>query len=427
MSTTTRWLRGCTFTAATPLPANLLKFMYEFWGYCVNGGTSLSAPGGLAATTPSSCVTNALEGTSVLASGTDGETTTGSSDFTSSSATFTSSMVGKHLVVWDPGSGSQEDSIYRILGLVDAHTVKLLPFSGGAPSMIAQQQVGLTTRTGLRFRVVDMNAGASVMSDGDYIVFQTDASSVNTGQADTQFQFFLRGSLGVGVVVSPGGTWSGSAFSDGTTEVDVSYFFNGGSSGSEGCITLVADPTFLFMHCQISGSSCGGVFHFEIPLRLYPQASDPNPFWFILDGNNSGIRSDTYQYGNGIWVQCYDGTMRKAGALTRALLGNGGAQDRFAGYSPLVIGGQFGDTSYAWLPSLSKVFISEALVGSLPTWPVGQMFEARMKMRSVRYVPGGWQSYRRFGDLGEWLHLVNGVCIPWDNGILPYNLMQLGF
>ena len=62
-------LRALTFTQTTGsvFSAYVFKFMYEFWGYCVQGGASPTAPG--AGAFPSGFSTmpvNFLEGTSLL-------------------------------------------------------------------------------------------------------------------------------------------------------------------------------------------------------------------------------------------------------------------------------------------------------------------------------------------------------------------------
>ena len=224
-----KFLRGLPYTAtATREVCSLLKYLYEFWGYCVNGGASLTVPGGFAATTPSNLPTNCLEGTSVLGSGSDGATAAGSGIviFTAASTTpFTTSMVGKYITIWKAGSGSSEDAIYQIMGVPSSSTLTLNVNNGGKPDPTTLHP-SFTTRTSVNYRIIDAVQASQVagLAAGQYMVLQLNAAGVNAGQANPQLQCVLRSWVQTGAVLSPGGTWTGSTFTDGTTEQLTTWF-----------------------------------------------------------------------------------------------------------------------------------------------------------------------------------------------------------
>ncbi len=255
-----KYLRGLQYTSGTNGRdiAIFMRICYEFWGYCVNGTSSLTVPGGMP-TTPTSAPTNFFEGTTVLASGTDGVTSAIGTTLTSASAAFTSAMIGKHVTVWFPASTSTDDSIYRITAVPSATQLTISPFSGGTPD-ISTLKNNLTSRSNLNYRVFDAVAGSQlVIASGNYFVGTlSGASTINTGQASSQFQFLLRGisaTFGqLGIVGSPAGTWTGSAFT-GTNMTEritaTAITFNGAVSGIAGYITLIADKDFFIGHIML--------------------------------------------------------------------------------------------------------------------------------------------------------------------------------
>jgi hypothetical protein len=424
-----KFVRGLQYTNPSTVHENAIvfKLLYEFWCFCVNGGSSVTTPGGLASTTPTSFAANFADphsgGTVLLASGTDGVTTLGFASFTAASAPFTSSMVGKYLVTWKPASGSSEDSIYLITGYTSASVITVNVNNGGTPGG-GTLYPSFTTRGSINYRVIDAVQASQVagLAAGQYMVLQTSPSSVNTGQASSQAQFFLRNAsfTQAGVVLSPGGTWSGSAFTDGTTEQQVTWF-NGQSAGSIGVLTMIGDVDGILLHDRTTSSetsSGGSGLHLEVPTRLYAQAQDTNPIAIMLFGNEGmDTTSTTNRYGGGFWMMCPDQTVRKHRTICRALMGDG--------YPGFVFGQNMTTPQLGFNTFKNTVLTSDIFVCNVGV--IGQYTYARARLRYARLASAAIPSYHRIGNSGEWLHLTNGICWPWDNTILPMNLMQNGF
>lgn len=396
--------------------ASAFKMLYEAWCYCLNGSASPTTPGGLPATTPSTFPTNFLEGTSVLATGTDGVTTTSSAQmFTSASASFPTTVIGKHLVAWKPGSGSTDDSIYMIRARPSATTLIIESRNGGTPDPVTQKPT-LTDRSGIVYRVIDLPSVLNLLSDNQYMILQMDGLSVNAGQANTQVQFFRRSTFSCGMVVSPGGTWTGSAFTDGTTEITGGGF--GGGSQSIGYITIILDPAAMLFH--LNGGGFGGMsMHVEIPTRMHTQAQDPNPVtWQVFNGGSAGLFDTSAGYGNSMRMVGTDNVARVCRLITRSLAGDG--QDSIHRTIP---GASMIASGSSVNPVNGKAMSSETMLGTMTS---GQYTFARVKMRGIRLAGQYYPSFMRFGDFGEWIHIQNGVYWPWDNAILPFNLFAGG-
>jgi hypothetical protein len=424
-----KFIRGLQYTGTTGREACVvLKFLYEFWGYCVNGGASLSSPGGLASTTPTNLPTNCIEGTSVLASGSDGATTAGSGaiTFTAASAPFTASMVGKYITIWKAGSGSSEDSIYIIIGFNSTSSILINSATGGTPD-VSSLHPSMTARTSIKYRVFDpvtASATGLAFAAGQYIVFQTNASTVNTGQANSQFQFLLRDTnyRGVTVVLSPEGTWTGAAFTDGTPAVaglSQADLFTNSNAITNAYIFAVADVDVLLVHVRDSATlgANGSAIHVEVPLRMYPQANDTNPFTAMIDCN-VGLSSVANNYGGGFRMVGYDNTTRYCKTLVKTLSGDGNCAVGVA-MPPGTFGGALVDQRLIFNGPRQKILMSDGLVAMIGT--SGQFYLARAKLRNAKFINASVPAYHRVGNSGEWLHFMNGICWPWDNTILPFN------
>ena len=155
----TKYLRGLQYTTATngrDIPI-FMKLCYEFWGYCVNGTSSLTTPGGMP-TTPTSGPAGFFEGASVLATGNDGVTHSIGINFESLSANFSTSLIGKHITIWShTDTNSTDNSIYRILNVPSPTQLMLAPFSGGTRDITTLKN-NLTSRSALNYRVIDLVA-----------------------------------------------------------------------------------------------------------------------------------------------------------------------------------------------------------------------------------------------------------------------------
>lgn len=413
------WLRGLQVLNGTTggfTTGVSLRLIYEFWGYCVNGTTALTTPGGMP-TTPTNGPANAFEGTTVLATGSDGVTTADSSSFTSAAAPFTSAMVGAHLVVWSPGSGSSEDSVYRITNFVSSTEVIVDVTSGGSPHP-STLNLRLTSRTGLRFRVVDLKTVSTLAwTTGHYVVIQFDGPSVNAGQANGQVQFIIETSTSrVNMYMSRGGTWTGAAFTDSSTVIGAVNWFNSSSTNAINWFTMIADAASLLFLVS-GGSITTGLstgFHFEIPTRIYTLAQDPNPItgmsWALTNPNSTSTTSD---YGKGFRMVSQDTTTYQYSCLTRSSRGNGNTST--TADLQKTIGQNMTDPAQGQNRYSGDLLVSPvqlALVGVS-----GQFQFARCQLRRVLFYANavGANEDRRLGTTGDWITIRNGIAWPWDN------------
>jgi hypothetical protein len=275
------------------------------------------------------------------------------------------------------------------------------------------QKPTLTSRSGIIYRIIDMASAMALGADAQYIVFQMSGSSVNVGQANSQVQLIRRGSgLTCGIVVSPGGTWTGSAFTDGTVEVTGGGF--GGGSENTGYCTMILDPAMMLLHISQGGFGSMSM-HVEVPVRMYTPAQDPNPFTWLIPIGGSGVLFDTNNgYGNTMRMVGTDNVSRVCRLITKSLAGDG--QDTIHDSVP---GNNMVTSGCSLNTGNGKVMSSEAVLGTMTT---GQYCFARAKMRGIRLAGAYYPNFMRFGDFGEWIHIQNGVYWPWDNAILPFNL-----
>lgn len=425
----------------------LHKLIYEFWGFCVNGGNSLTVPGGFAPV--SGVLFPALwqSGTAVLlASGSDGSTQDGMPFFTAPSINWTSgTMVGKWLVTWKSGSTSTDDSVYPITQVISSQSIRVdvnngaTPYSGNLhPSFVA--------RTGVNYRVVDFAAATSLAgftNDSDGLVLRFGgAYLVNSGQITPQLRTRIRTVAGsnvpnVGLTLSSSGSWtpasSSGYFADPTSELSATTDGYGWSNISDfragtGYITLIGAQDFLICHLKglTSWNQDGGSgFHVEVPQRLYPYNNDPNPF-VMMNYGNAGVHTatSTQNYGGGFYAfHPPDGTTRRWRTMVRSVSGDYLHTAQYpsndaAGAS----NGRYNEAFFNVYRNKFMMFEMACGLGGVS----GQFAAMRFKLRRVRFVPPITPQYQRFGDSGEWFHAGNGILWPWDNAILPYNVFPAG-
>jgi len=510
----TKFIRALPYTTGNPSNENafILKFMYEFWGYCINGGASLNTPGGFPSVSyiGGGLGVNFTEGTSVLASGTDGVTVlggatgSGAAQFASASGTFTSALIGKYLTTWIPGSGSSEDSIYQITAVPNGQTLTINCNNGGTPHPVSQHPI-FTARTGIHYRIFDPIAASqsSGIAVGSYIVFQFNSSAINPNANNSQVQVILRNGFGMtsyGLVASPSGSWTGSAFlgspsttlngaqslppSGGILNVNSTQgfpgagallvngtqvvnftgttsntftgctggtgsqpngasvivsnlndtlsemnppensggFWNGSGANAVGFMTMIGDSDFLLLHVKSTNNTNGSMMHIETPFRLYTAGQDPNPFALMISGV-SGIYN-TYNgnagYGFGFRMVGTDNITRPAGLLVKCLAGDSNSNGENT-----VPGNELNNPFLGFNVFNGTVITSEALLAftGVPT----QWNMAKCKLKNVRFSGPFMPAYHRVGNNGQFIHLTQGICWPWDNTILPFNLMPQGF
>jgi hypothetical protein len=404
--------------------AYIYKFMYEFWCYVVNGGASPTTPGGLASPTPTTFPANGLEGTSVVNSGTDGVTTLNQSTFDSASASFLTSVVGKYLVVWSDTSPGPEDGIYKITARLSATQLTVNVANGGTPAPVTLRP-RLTARTGLRYRVVDVEGSiAAGWSAGQYIVIQMTPSISNPGQANSQVQCTMQTTTQGAFVGSPAGTWTGSAFTDPmasvTTTSNGGGWFNGTSSAAVGQISMWGDKDGMISWFKTNFISFASYFHFEAPIRLASAAQDPNPLLVGTDGVCTLYLSSFGAGYNSFHMAGTDGVNRRHRMLVKCLSGDGNGE---AGRPTGTIS-FFGDSRITIVPPLNKTFLSKILIGQVGS-PSSQFSLARAVMRYARICPNTLPAWVKVGNSGEYLHVQNGICFPWDNCTLGSSLVTV--
>ena len=431
------------------------KVLYEFWGFCVNGGESLTQPGGFAAV---SYPDNFQSGSTLLAAGNDGSTEFASDIFESLGVDFTSvnsgSLYGKYLVLWQPGEDSMDDSIYRILSVEDPFHIRVDVHSGGTRRL--GNHPWFWARNNIKWRIVDIDKAVDLSGwgSGHYMVLNlVAASTVNPGQATPQVRYMhLTGSTaGVECVssltFSPSGSFNpvSGTFTDATDEHKTTMFVdsNAGTILGQASYTFIAARDFLIGHVRANSDSTttgGGIqtgfgagsgFHIEVPKRLYPSNIDPNPIAWMT-WSNASPNQIAASYYTGIRMVGRTGTVRNYTTLVRSPHGTI--------VNPTYVGGAFGGGQWQQFGAQSARFSKPAYnvednyfitSDGLLMYPHAPEFTAgRVRLRRVRFTAAGLKEAARVGDPitdpQGWMHVSNGVLWPWDNSILPQGPRKFG-
>lgn len=402
------------------------------------GDGKLCVPGGMP-TTPNSAPAGFFEGTItgtatgqtavtnvVLATGTDGVTSDLGINFTSLSGAFTPSLIGKHITIWshtDPDS--TDNSIYRIINVSGTTQLQIAPFSGGTKDITTLKN-NLTSRSALNYRIIDYTAVTplSVASGNYWVGTFSDGYTINTGQANSQFQFLLRGSStpfgNFGIVGSPAGTWNGSSFpgSSMTEQATANTSFTGTTVGALGYVTLIASKNFFIGHVKSPNANTQGIyFYITVPQRIYTQAQDLNPFTIMVGGNQLLSTNVTDSHSTKFSMLNFNSSTTIACQLiTKNFISDGTIGSSWT-VGPSLTGNL---THYT---KIGRVLFSEALISSTVS---GQFSLARAKLRPIAFTGPTMPNFHLIGDNGEYMHITGGVLWPWDGSILPYNLLPLG-
>ena len=211
--------------------------------------------------------------------------------------------------------------------------------------------------------------------------------------------------------------------------------FFGGQSATNGFVTMISDTDFFLMHVKsgnvggLTGVNNGSILHIETPYRLYPQANDPNPFTLMADdGEGFSPQGNTgqqyYNYSGGFSMMGTDFIVRKHAVLVKCLAGDGPTN---AGVTPATTlpGPSFSSTFTGFNVYNGTAISSECILSTFTA--ATQFCYARCKLKNVRMAGPYIPAYHKIGNAGQFIHFTNGVCWPWDNTILPYNLMPGGF
>src|SRR5574337_104199 len=505
------FIRGLIYDTGTANNAKvsaIMKMIYEFWGFAINGTSSLLTPGGFAATTPSTMPNNfngvqttiagasngqtlpqtvisvastaafPVSGTiyvytttgtqtvtytggggggttftgcsggtgtmttgnnvtssSLITIGSDGYTNAttafrydGANSFFASSGPFTAGMIGKIISIWIPGSGSSEDSVYKIIGFNSPSEIVIGVNTGGVPSEPDGYKPSFTNRSGINYRVTDVNVAAGTTADGNYFVMQLNPVNVNTGQANSQVQLLqATTNLVMNAVLSPGGTWTGSAFTDGTTTISPNYgnTLNSTSGTGKFAINMWGDIDYLIYENSWESNTYNHSVHLEIPKRIYTQTQDLNPICISLNGRNTvdnikiTSNNTTSGWGGGFVMKCADGVTRKYRTSVKALIGDGNAANTISNVANPP-GNTLTDFRAGANPMTGNILNSVAVL-TLPG-VAGQYSLGRVLLRKVRFTNTFMPTFYRFNSGNDFISLTQGVALPWDKTVLPFTL-----
>lgn len=421
-----------TAIAGTKALPSFMKVFYEFWGFCMHGTADLVNPGGFVTSgvnMPSGFTTG-----STMLTGTNGFTFVGEQFFHCPSIDFTSgsnAIVGAKLVTWIEGSTSNDDNIYSITQVINSSTIRVNTFTGATPytgSLIPY----FSTRSGINFRVIDMPTFVNglTFASGNYMIINlSGAALVNAGQVTPQVKIALTSTTDtMAISWSPSGSWNGSSFTD---EVPVtSRAWRNATNAGIGNFTIIAADDFVLGHFVPRGTTgwdtagIGSGFHVEIPQRLYPQGSDPNPVAGMIWGRTAiNTTQTTENYGGGWWMHLPtlpQGQFNLWTTLVRSPLG-----EYFQGNTNRQFGttGQYGAFNTGrhnmifFNPYQSKFFVSDVLLSNLGTF--NQFSLSRVRLRRFKATSLIPPPFQRLGASGEWIHVSNGVIWPWDNAVIP--------
>jgi hypothetical protein len=418
-----------------------LKLIYEFWGFCINGGSDIRAPGvgAFAPITPFTAPAGFDSGSTVLlASGSDGSTALATQFFSSSlTASFLPTYVGKHLVTWVSGSESTDDSIYQITQFVNSGVIRVDTNDGGTPLSSSNYAPWFTARTNINWRIVDFRASFALgwVSGSGMVLQMPGASEVNPGQATPQVRIGKittpASQRAYRMWVSPSGSWTGTTFTDGdefraTTANSFSQEW-GSNSTTAGYISLTGDRTFLnvLMLGRDTDGSVGwfdsrcGLF-IEVPQRLYAANVDPNPLcaciWaegIFTDGTQVTGKSQTHGVNNIHMVQ-QNGLLRSW--LTMLKCFSGLLWDH--PYSSYMGSPDESQSPFGYNPNNNKIWLTSAVLSQVNN---GQFALSRVRIRNLAFGPDLLPNGTLVGSgTGGWIKWIDHVYVPWDGARLPY-------
>jgi hypothetical protein len=332
---------------------------------------------------------------------------------------------------------STDDSIYRITAVTSNTQIQIVPFTGGTVD-ISTLKNNLTSRGQLNYRVIDATAASQLtVASGNYFIgTMSGAACVNAGQVPSQFQFLLRGSSATfgqfGMVASPNGSWNGSVFSGTGSNATMTEritatgsSFNGGAANVNGFVTMIADTDFFFAHIQSSnsnGSANTKSYYFlnTIPQRFYTQTQDPNLIAVLVGFNGLNTSNGTDSFSTSFGMVGFDGVTRSHQLISRNFVGDMAN----ATVGPTYTVGFDLSPTLGYQSKTSQVVIGEGLISCIAT--SGQFSFARARMRPFRFAFSSLPQYYTVGNNGEFLHLINGLLMPWDGSILPYPVLPGG-
>jgi len=375
-----------------------------------------------------------------LDSGNDGTTTFGTGIFSSNTVNFnqlniSGSLLNKYLVTWIPDSQSTDDSIYRIIGVDDAKTIRVDTSTGGTTRIGGK--LSFSSRTNVHFRIVDIVRAAQAGDWGNvtqrqHLVLNFDAQNVNEDQLTSQVKIELSTlQRHVGITISPSGSWNGTTFTDGYLIPSQSWFQ--AAADGFGSFYFFGGRDFLITHHSgLEGSwttNFKPVLYIEVPQRLYPKDKDPNPITAMMSFNSptSSISATTGAYATSFKMVCHDGQMRDWLSMPKVPFGNGTEINQSI---TALSGGIWDSISNATNSTHKKAhfnqFSERYLTSDVILAQTGstQYCMSRARLRRTRFIGRNTRMASRIGE--KWLHIGGGILWPWDGSELPTGLFPNG-
>lgn len=423
-----RALQYATLTGSRDL-CYVCRLLYEFLGYVISAPATTTTPGAVPAFAYTTFPANALEGTTVISTGTDGVTTVDTDFFDSASASFAGTVLNKYLVIWDSTTPGVEDGIYKIVERLTANRVRINVANGGSPHPTTKRP-RMTSRSSLKYRLIDLDAVGAVAgwATGQYIVMQLTPSISNVGQANSQFQITIGSGFTAGTIIgSPAGTWNGSLFTDPsgpiTTTSNGGGFFNGSGGTALAQMSMWGDKDGVILWFKNNFSSFASYIHVEAPVRLAAQLQDPNPLLMGCEGVCTLYLSSHSNGYTNFFMPGTDGVARRHRMIVKCYSGDGNGENS----RPTATASFFGDSRIAKNNLINKALMSRIVLGQVGS-PQAEFNLARAVMRYTRIISNQLPPWVMVGTNGEsWLHVQNGICFPWDGTILGTNLIPFGY
>lgn len=249
--------------------------------------------------------------------------------------------------------------------------------------------------------------------------------------------FILNGSAGNGAYGGGGIVYNG--FPNDGYQGTGSYVTSSGVSysGGQTCINMIADKTFLIAHLREQDLFQFGsrlAIHLEVPKRLYPEEADKHPLALLAETVHTGslyTSSSTLSYGGGWQMRTHSADItliRNFRTLVKSMYADGRWPSGEGSSGGLINQGVFGqgtnDYRIGYNTIAGTIPMSEGLLSQ--SGVANQFSFARVRLRTVRFTGTHVPSHHRLGLNGEWIQLQNGICWPWDNTIVPQQLLLFG-
>lgn len=123
---------------------------------------------------------------------------------------------------------------------------------------------------------------------------------------------------------------------------------------------------------------------------------------------------------NSFYCVGYDNTAYRQYMTVRSLVGYGRTWETASYY---IQGSEMTDARIGF-----NLHRGKALLGDIANSQQvnGQYEMVRSVLRGVKVGAAAFKQYHLLGDTGEWIHLFNGYCWPWDGTYLPFPLLAYG-